>query len=584
MTEGRGSSKPAESEIRAALERLLSSEAFARSERARSLLTYLVEAEMSGAADRLKGFAIGQDVFGKDDGFDPSTDAVVRVQAGRLRDLMTAYYAGDGRDEPIEIRIPKGSYVPSYHRRETVQASPADAPSARTFTDLDFGARSTGLTLEPALHGAETGRAAPAQHRAATEAAAEADANLTDYVVRNVRRFWLALGTIMVLLGVILFVILLPDPAPSRFVATTPGSLPTIAVRTSGPSANALEPVASGMRAAIAQFPTVTLMAPTGAAAPAADYVIAIERTTDGGIGVDLVHSATNSVVWRRTEPDAVAAEDLAGSFTDLLTASGVLYADGFGRNGLGGLARCLYMTNRFYLRQDAERFRDAYGCFEVLPEIDRTHPLAIADLASLVHETVNDNYGYPADASLDKALELARMAVERGPAYASAHRALGTILAARKENQAAVSAMREAVRLSPLDQNMAAALGFALFESGEYAESAAVLNAATTEMSLHPKWWDYTLLLSAFMDGRIDWMAQAAEGLAGETRSYYIAARIIAADANGDTALRDSLIAELAGTSTGLAKDPAAYYARRFPGLLGERLTEALARAGYGG
>ena len=579
VNQGRGSERPADSDIRSALERLLSSDSFSRSERARSLLSYLVETELSGGADRLKGFSIGQDVFGKDDDFDPSTDAVVRVQAGRLRELLAAFYEGEGRGDPVEIRVPKGAYVPTYHQRAPGNAGPAPAPAARELTELDFGFRGKGLTLEPAMAvaGAQAGPARPGDGLDVP-----GDPGLTDYVVRNVRLFWLALGTIMALLALILVVVLLPDQEPPRLVATTPGSLPTLAVRTSGPQAGTLEPVASGMRAAIGQFPTVALLAPTGAASPAADYVLSIERSSDGGIGVDLIHSASNSLIWRRSEPDAVAAEDFAGSFTDLLTASGVLYADGFGRNGLGGLARCLHRTNRFFLRQDAERFRDAYGCFEVLPEIDRNHPLAVADLASLVNESVNDNYGYPPDASLDKALELARLAVERGPAYASAHRALGTILAATGERQAAVSAMREAVRLSPLDQNMAAALGYALFENGEYSESAAVLREATSEMRLHPRWWDYTLVLSAFMIGRTDWMAEAAEGLAGETRSYYVAARIIAADAAGDTALRDQLIDELGRSSTGLAKDPAAYYARRFPGELGEKMTEALARAGY--
>ena len=77
--------------MRETLERILTSETFGRSERARNLLRYLVEQEQAGHADRLKGFAIAVDVFGKDTDFDPSTDAVVRVQAGRLRELLAAH-------------------------------------------------------------------------------------------------------------------------------------------------------------------------------------------------------------------------------------------------------------------------------------------------------------------------------------------------------------------------------------------------------------------------------------------------------------------------------------------------------------
>ncbi|EHK57520.1 hypothetical protein MAXJ12_09478, partial [Mesorhizobium alhagi CCNWXJ12-2] len=82
--------------MRETLERILTSETFGRSERARNLLRYLIEQEQAGHADRLKGFAIAVDVFGKDADFDPSTDAVVRVQAGRLRELLAHYYETEG--------------------------------------------------------------------------------------------------------------------------------------------------------------------------------------------------------------------------------------------------------------------------------------------------------------------------------------------------------------------------------------------------------------------------------------------------------------------------------------------------------
>jgi hypothetical protein len=73
------------------LDRVLSSETFRRSERARSLLAYLVARQQSGEAEKLKGYAIAVDVFGKDAEFDASTDALVRVQAGRLRELLNHY-------------------------------------------------------------------------------------------------------------------------------------------------------------------------------------------------------------------------------------------------------------------------------------------------------------------------------------------------------------------------------------------------------------------------------------------------------------------------------------------------------------
>jgi len=105
---------PAAPAVRETLERLLASETFGRSERARRLLRYLVEREQAGEGDRLKGVSIAMDVFGKDGDFDASTDAVVRVQAGRLRELLEQYFANEGVAEPVRIAIPRGGYVPSY--------------------------------------------------------------------------------------------------------------------------------------------------------------------------------------------------------------------------------------------------------------------------------------------------------------------------------------------------------------------------------------------------------------------------------------------------------------------------------------
>ena len=71
--------RPSNEAIFSALDRVVASETFSRSDRARKLLDYLVRTESAGQADRLKGFAIAMDVFGKDADLDPATDAVVRV-------------------------------------------------------------------------------------------------------------------------------------------------------------------------------------------------------------------------------------------------------------------------------------------------------------------------------------------------------------------------------------------------------------------------------------------------------------------------------------------------------------------------
>jgi hypothetical protein len=110
-------------QVAEALRRVLSSRTFARSERLRSFLQFVVEMEQLGLAHQLKGYTIGIDVFSRSEGFDPGTDPLVRVQAGKLRRLLNQFYADEGRDEALRIRIPLGGYVPIYELAGTARRS-----------------------------------------------------------------------------------------------------------------------------------------------------------------------------------------------------------------------------------------------------------------------------------------------------------------------------------------------------------------------------------------------------------------------------------------------------------------------------
>lgn len=106
--------------VQAGVGKVLTSQTFARSEKLRSFLAYVVEKEQGGSAQALKGYSIGVDVFGRPEEFDPSSDPLVRVQAGKLRKLLDRYYETEGMDDPVRIYIPTGGYVPQYqwNRRE----------------------------------------------------------------------------------------------------------------------------------------------------------------------------------------------------------------------------------------------------------------------------------------------------------------------------------------------------------------------------------------------------------------------------------------------------------------------------------
>ncbi|MFN7595172.1 MAG: hypothetical protein ACK5PT_00125, partial [Cereibacter sp.] len=72
-------------EIGAQMARVLSSKDFDASDRNRRFLEYVVQEAMAGRADRIKAYSIATTVFGRNEDFDPQQDAIVRIEAGRLR-------------------------------------------------------------------------------------------------------------------------------------------------------------------------------------------------------------------------------------------------------------------------------------------------------------------------------------------------------------------------------------------------------------------------------------------------------------------------------------------------------------------
>lgn len=65
---------------------------------------------------RLKAYTIATGALGRDKDFDPQIDPIVRVEAVRLRGALKHYYTNDGRNNPLIIALPRGSYVPVFHQ------------------------------------------------------------------------------------------------------------------------------------------------------------------------------------------------------------------------------------------------------------------------------------------------------------------------------------------------------------------------------------------------------------------------------------------------------------------------------------
>jgi TolB-like protein/Flp pilus assembly protein TadD len=106
-------------DIRAQLQRIVAFPQFAKSPRLRAFLEHVVSESLAGRASRIKAFTVGLAVFDGDENFDPQTNTIVRVEAGRLRRLLSQYYLTAGQDDAIVIDMPKGGYAPLFRRNET---------------------------------------------------------------------------------------------------------------------------------------------------------------------------------------------------------------------------------------------------------------------------------------------------------------------------------------------------------------------------------------------------------------------------------------------------------------------------------
>ena len=109
--------------IERAIGRICASQAFVRADRAARLLRYVVEKTLHGQAGEVKEYTIALEVFGRAS-YDSRIDSLVRVEAGKLRELLAKYYETEGRDDPVRIEIPKGGYVPVFHEASLAPPAP----------------------------------------------------------------------------------------------------------------------------------------------------------------------------------------------------------------------------------------------------------------------------------------------------------------------------------------------------------------------------------------------------------------------------------------------------------------------------
>lgn len=115
--------------VRSELELILSSPAFAQSNRCKRFLGFVVSQTLAGRARELKERTIGISVFERPADYDTGADSIVRVTSNEVRKRIGQYYRESANAHTIQIELPRGSYVPEFRIQPGRNEKRAEEPA-----------------------------------------------------------------------------------------------------------------------------------------------------------------------------------------------------------------------------------------------------------------------------------------------------------------------------------------------------------------------------------------------------------------------------------------------------------------------
>ena len=494
---------PAEA-VRAALARVVASPDFANAPRLQRFLGHVVEAALDGRTADLHAYPIAVDVFDRPADFDPQADSLVRVEAGRLRQKLAAYYSGSGKDDPLRISLPKGRYAPRFSLQPS---APPTAPIPSSLSALAAqklggwrvrAALGLGLVLVIAIGGALA-------HSWRT--AAEADLRPAPAAV--VRQLAPALA-------VLPFQALDPAPATTRLTATVASGLTALITADlvrfrqffvlAGRSAAALaltdgDPIASALEGGL-------------------DYVVdgTVRREAeDFVVTASLIATRDGQAVWTETFREKAAGSDVLALEARIARAIVTALAQPYGvlnrqlsraadraalPESLASYA-CILAADRYYASYAMADYAAARDCLEATVAAEPDYAHAWAYLAYLELDRLR--YGYARDPSgreLEDAAAAAKRAVALEPENALAQRAMAAVLFTQRDIEGFLRHAERALELNPNDSDALADLGGKLAYAGEWERGLAMRQRAMRLNPAHPDSYHIPFVFDAYRRG----------------------------------------------------------------------------------
>lgn len=513
--------KPSPSDIRAELDRMAGSDIFLSSPQLVAFLRYIIEATLHGKQDRIKAYTIAVEVLRRDIKFDPQLDPIVRVEATRLRRAIERYYASTGADDPIIIDLPRGSYIPTFRRREIPVSHPVRIPRKLYRLGGIFSAR-------PFLAGAGA----------------------------------FALVVAVAAVAVVLWQAM--RPATSIYEQRVGNGLPVVLMEpfsvagAPDPGTVSAAALQEKMRDAFVRFETVNVVSaqkqPAGSnSAPHADYRFLgfINYLPEGAttVQVRLLDTKDGADVWSKTferiesRQDANASEEaivLATSAT-LLQPFGVIHAHERARHLATGEGdpryRCVLEASESLRSFDPDQHLRAQACLERLTVEAPSFGLGFRYLAVIYLRGYQFGVGSRPGGgpTLDQALQAARRAIELQPESSRGYNALASVYLASGDVERAFAASDRAVSLNIFDMGVLGDYGGRMISAGEVDRGIALLRHAAGSAAVRPAAHHFYLFLGHYLKGEWADAAYQANQLTSNTNPLALIARALTAGQIGD-------------------------------------------------
>lgn len=494
---------PSPLEVVEALERILDSPEFRGSARRKAFLGYLVDAGLAGHADRLKGYTIGIDVFGRDETFDSQTDPVVRIEARRLRRDLEHYYLTAGAKDPVRISIPTGSYAPAFEWQNDALPPAIDETSIiDTERQRGHDPRSTGK------------RSSRWSRLVVTVLAIAAVGAFVWHEFRQEARLAISNPATPPTVGEQLATTLPRGPriavVPLRNISGDPGQgyfSDGITEQIVTDLGRFTELFVYSMESTI-KYKTTPIDPGTIRRELEADYVLAgrFLRDTDRiHVSVRLVDTSSRQVIWSKSYNENVDVKSILEMQQEVSRRVAAALGSRYGVVGQRNTASTRRVTTsglfgydcvmryHYYLRSiNRDLHLDVRGCLEQTVQRDPEYSEAWAALSNVYAQEYRFRFNPRPDEydPHDRALEAANKAVELEPYSAAAQLVLANAYFDQKRLDAFERTAKQAVSLNPNNPDIVAHYAQRLAYMGEWDRGLSLMNKAMELNPFHPGWY----------------------------------------------------------------------------------------------